>query len=189
MELSGPPPVRYPPRVLVGTLLESWSNNDDDGGPLVAEGSARRGQGYHRPSPKTNVVHAVLSREQDPDPHGLPMAAQPPPRSLRGLFLCVLGCNPILWAGRSTISPWRTLSNGWTRISSRMQPAPTWCLFFAEHNAPLRMAAQPLQPLRFRQAARGGLDPRSCPCCRTCWAYPCGQGWHQALDDPWLHRA
>ena len=41
MELSGPPPVRYPPRVLVGTLLESWSKNDDDGGPLVAEGSAR----------------------------------------------------------------------------------------------------------------------------------------------------
>ena len=88
-------------------------------------------------------------------------------------------------------------SNDHTRISSRMPPAPTWCLFFAEpHNlaeyASLRMAAQPLQPLRFRQAARGaagGLDPRSCPCCQTCWAYPCGQGWHQALDDPWLHRA
>ncbi len=80
-------------------------------------------------------------------------------------------------------------SNGWTRISSRMPPAPTWCLFFAEHNAPLRMAAQPLQPLRCRQAARGGLDPRSCPCCQTCWAYPCGQGRHQALADLWLHRA
>ena len=45
-------------------------------------------------------------------------------------------------------------------------------LVLAEHDlaeyAALRMAAQPLQPLRFRQAARGGLDPQSCPSCKTC---------------------